>query len=83
MKTELEIRNFLKECLSRHLKMEADRIEDDLSLDTHYGLESLDSLSIGASLEDWLGIELNVEVFLKYKTVAELARHVARLSETP
>ena len=80
MKTESEIKDFLRQCLARLLNIEMDQIREDAQLDTDYGLSSMDSMTMGAHLEDWLGMELDVDVILRCKTVAELAENVARIN---
>ena len=81
MKTESEIKAFLKESLSRLLNIKVDQIEEDVPLDAHYGLKSMDSMSLGAKLEDWLEVELDVEFLFEYRTIAELAKNAAKMNE--
>ena len=77
MKTASEIKFFLKENVSRILNIEMDRIREDVPLNTHYGLDSMNYLTIGAMLEDWLDLELTADFFFTYTTINELAEKLA------
>jgi acyl carrier protein len=79
MKTEAEIVEFLKESLSGLLQLRNDEILIDVPLDSHYGLGSMDLLTLGGRLEDRLGIELDPEIMFRKKTVQELAATAAGL----
>lgn len=81
MKTADEVKVFLKENVSGLLKITAKEIQGDIPLDTGYGLGSMDSLTIGAKLEDWLEIELDVNLFFEFKTINELTEAVVRMNE--
>ena len=80
MKTESEIKDFLKQNIAKLLKIDASQLQEDVPLNSHYGLDSLSYLTIGAMLEDQMDLDLNAEFFLKHTTIQELAENVARLS---
>ncbi len=76
MKSEQEVKAFIKKFISQTLNIEADSIKENVALDADYGLESMDALSLGAELEDWLDIELDVNVFFEHRTIDELVKVV-------
>ena len=78
MKSEQEIISFIKNFISRTLNIDVNSIKEDLPLDAEYGLESMDALSLGAELEDWLGVELEINFFFEHRTIAELVKAVMK-----
>ena len=82
MKTESEIIWFIIERLAALLRIPKDEILTDAPLDSHYGLESMDILTLGGYLEDWLGIELDPDLIFQSRTVQSLASVVASAQES-
>lgn len=76
MTTEQDVKEFIKKFVARTLNMDSQAINEDLAVDAGYGFESMDALSLGAELEDWLGIELDVNLFFEHRTINELTQAV-------
>ncbi len=70
--TKNDIKEFIKKFVARTLNMDSQEIDADLAVDASYGFESMDALSLGAELEDWLEIELDVNLFFEHRTINEL-----------
>ncbi len=78
MVTLEEIKQFIKKFVAQTLNIDSQSINEDLAIDASYGFESMDALSLGAELEDWLHIDLDVSLFFEHRTVNELAATVMK-----
>ena len=62
--------------LAKSLKLAPERIDPQAKF-ARLGMDSAASVFLVADLEDWLGIELSVELMFEYQTPAALARYLA------
>ena len=81
MTSESQIVEFLKSCLGELLQMEAFNVAVDRPLDSHYGLSSMDLLTLGGRLEDRLSIALDPDIMFSNRTVLELAKAAAQIQK--
>ena len=82
--SEAEIRAWCVTYLARSL----DRVPAEISTEVKFarlGLDSANAAHFILELEEWLGLELEVEIVGEYPTVAALARHLvsARHDKAP
>jgi len=75
--SESDIRDWCIAYLAEALKLAPERINPQAKF-ARLGLDSAGSALLIADLEDWLGLELSVELIFEHQTPAALARHVAR-----
>jgi acyl carrier protein len=74
--TETEIRDWCLAYLARSLKLAPEHIDPRAKF-ARLGMDSAASVFLVAELEDWLGLELSVELIFEHQTPAALARHLA------
>jgi acyl carrier protein len=74
--TEEEIRTWLITNIASVVNMEPSRIDVRQTFD-HYGLDSLQAVSLSGDLETWLGRDISPTVVWDYPTVEQLARHLS------
>ena len=74
--TESEIRDWCVAYLAKSLKLAPERIDPQAKF-ARLGMDSAASVFLVADLEDWLGLELSVELMFEYQTPAALARYLA------
>ena len=74
--SESEIRDWCVAYLAKSLKLAPERIDPQAKF-ARLGMDSAASVFLVADLEDWLGLELSVELMFEYQTPAALARYLA------
>jgi acyl carrier protein len=74
--TEEAIRNWLITNIAHVVNMDAANIDVRQTFD-HYGLDSLQAVSLSGDLETWLSREIPPTVVWDYPTVEQLARHLS------
>ncbi len=74
--TESEIRDWCIAYLAKSLKLSAERIDPQAKF-ARLGMDSAASVFLVADLEDWLGLDLSVELIFEHQTPAALARYLA------
>jgi acyl carrier protein len=74
--TESEICEWCVAYLAESLKRPLERIDSQAKF-ARLGLDSTASVFFVSDLEDWLGLDLNVELIFEHQTPAELARYLA------
>lgn len=74
--TEEAIRGWLIANIASVVNMEPARIDVQQTFD-HYGLDSLQAVSLSGDLENWLNREVSPTVVWDYPTVEQLARHLS------
>ncbi len=60
--------------------MEADEIKSEDSFKFDLGMSSFDTMCMVAEIESSLGVKLQAEDFIKYKTVGKMAERIAVLA---
>jgi acyl carrier protein len=76
----LSIKGFIVSYISRTLNIPEVSIKVDVPVDTEYGMESMDVLSLAAEIEDWLEVDLEIDLFFRYRSVEALAGKVFELT---
>lgn len=79
-KAEQKVQVWLLERLADILKIDPTQI-DVREPFTHYGLGSLEAVTLSGDLEDWLGREVPPTIAYDYPTVEALAKHLAGASD--
>jgi acyl carrier protein len=74
--TEEAIRGWLIANIASVVNMDPERIDPRQTFD-HYGLDSLQAVSLSGDLETWLNREVSPTVVWDYPTVEQLARHLS------
>jgi acyl carrier protein len=74
--TEEAIRTWLITNIASVVSMDPSRIDIQQTFD-HYGLDSLQAVSLSGDLEIWLNREISPTVVWDYPTVEQLARHLS------
>ncbi|QBD78788.1 acyltransferase domain-containing protein [Ktedonosporobacter rubrisoli] len=74
--TAEEIQNWLIAQIAELLQVKASEIDVNLPF-AHYGMDSLQAISIAGDLEDWLGSSISPTLVYDYPTIAAVARHLA------
>jgi acyl carrier protein len=75
--SESEIRDWCVAYLAKSLRLAPERIDPQAKF-ARLGMDSAASVFLVAELEDWLGLELSVELIFEHQTPAALARYLAR-----
>ena len=75
-KTGGAIQAWLVSQVSKRLKVQPSRIDVGEPL-AHYGMDSVQAVSIAGELEDWLGRRLPPTLVYDYPTISALAQHLA------
>ena len=75
-KTAGAIQAWLVSQISKRLKVQPSRIDVGEPL-AHYGMDSVQAVSIAGELEDWLGRRLPPTLVYDYPTISALAQHLA------
>ena len=75
--TEAEIGTWCVRYLEQELKLPAKRIDANVKF-ARLGMDSAMSVFLLASLEDWLGIELEADAVFAHPSIAELARYIVQ-----
>jgi acyl carrier protein len=73
---ESEIRDWCVTYLAKSLKLSPERIDPQAKF-ARLGMDSAASVFLVAELEDWLGVELSIELVFEHQTPAALARYLA------
>ncbi len=81
-KSAVEIQTWLIEQVSEVLKVPAHAVDIHVPF-AHYGMDSVQGVTLSADLEDWLGQELPATLVYDYPTIEALARHLAQAPMTP
>jgi polyketide synthase PksJ len=74
--TESEICEWCLAYLAENLKRPPERIDPQAKF-ASLGLDSTASVFLVSDLEDWLSLDLSVELIFEHQTPAELARYLA------
>jgi len=74
--TESEIIDWCVAYLARSLNLKPERIDPQAKF-ARLGLDSAASVFLVSDLEDWLGLDLSVELIFQHQTPAALARYLA------
>lgn len=74
--TEEGIRRWLIENIASVVNMNPAQIDVKQTFD-HYGMDSLQAVSLSGDLENWLNREISPTVVWDYPTVEQLARHLS------
>jgi acyl carrier protein len=74
--SESEIRDWCVAYLAKSLKLAPERIDPQAKF-ARLGMDSAASVFLVAELEDWLGLDLSVELLFEHQTPAALARYLA------
>lgn len=74
--TEEAIRGWLISNIASVVNMDPASIDVQQTFD-HYGLDSLQAVSLSGDLENWLNREVSPTVVWDYPTVEQLARHLS------
>ncbi|HEY4859534.1 MAG TPA: acyl carrier protein [Xanthobacteraceae bacterium] len=74
--SESEIRDWCVAYLAKSLKLALERIDPQAKF-ARLGMDSAASVFLVAELEDWLGLDLSVELLFEHQTPAALARYLA------
>jgi acyl carrier protein len=77
---EAEIRAWCIRYLAETLEVPPAEIDPGATF-ARLGLDSASAIFFLTAIEDWLGIDLSAELVFEYRTVAELARHLAQRPE--
>ena len=75
------IQTWLVEQVALALQVNASTIDVHVPF-AHYGMDSVQAVSLSADIEDWLGREFAPTLFYDYPNIAALATHLAGSSET-
>lgn len=67
-----QLQNALTNMLAKTLRIDANNIDIHRPL-PHYGLDSIDAVTLAGDLEDWLNVELPSTLLWDYSTVAAIA----------
>ncbi len=76
MKSEADLRSFIRAVLARALSRAPEDIDDNMDFDA-LGVPSIEAVMLTGELEDWLGRPVDAEAALDHASVARLARHLA------
>lgn len=76
--SEDEIRGWCLDYMRRTIADPAAPVGPDITF-ARMGLDSATSAYFVVELEEWLGIELDLEIVVGHPTIAELAHHLAGL----
>jgi acyl carrier protein len=81
---ENEIQEWMLRRLAQILDVSPDQIDVNARLD-HYGLESVEAITVASELSDWLDRRLSPTLLWDHPTIARLACHIAEMpgEETP
>jgi acyl-CoA synthetase (AMP-forming)/AMP-acid ligase II/alkylation response protein AidB-like acyl-CoA dehydrogenase/acyl carrier protein len=79
--TNTEIERFIVQWVAKEMKLPEGAIDPARSL-LDYGLDSVTTVLLVASLEDWLQVELPPEVVYQFPVLRVLAAHVASQAST-
>ena len=74
--TESEIIDWCVAYLAKSLNLKPDRIDPQAKF-ARLGMDSAASVFLVSDLEDWLGLDLSVEMLFEHQTPAALARYLA------
>jgi acyl carrier protein len=74
--SEPAIRDWCVSYLARMLDLQGHQIDPDATF-ARLGLDSANSLYLLVELEEWLGVELAPDLLSEYRTISDLARHLA------
>lgn len=69
------IHNWLVDNLSSSLGVDPEQVDPRVSLE-RYGLDSAKSIEITGDLSNWLGIDINPELFYDYPTIEKATNHL-------
>jgi acyl transferase domain-containing protein/acyl carrier protein len=72
-----ELQSWLVSQVAAMLKVSVQKIDVRTSF-AHYGMDSLQAVSLSSDLGDWLGRELPPTLFYDYPNIETLVRHLAR-----
>ena len=74
--TESEIRDWCIAYLAKNFRLPSEDVDPQAEF-ASLGMDSAASVLLLADLEDWLELELSVELLSQYQTPAALARYLA------
>ncbi len=76
------LQDWLVEHIAAELRLPREQVAPDARLDT-FALESISVAALQAGLSDWLGFRIPHTLFLEYRTIDAVARHLAVTEDDP
>ena len=78
MKTEAQIREWIKNYLAELLEVEPAEIDENYDFEK-FGLNSSAAVSLVGDLEEWLALELSPSLFFEFNNIAQVSTHLAEI----